>query len=359
MHLRRNDADMNKILCHIDRITQNRDRLLLDISIIQALAELTASSRINLYSLRTTATGPLAALAVRSDDSGFAYWNDDDPQRQEFAVASDALLARCLARQSDSQELRRADGTRRYAFPLIDGDAVSGFVEFVLPRLLSRNERHLIHGFVALHRNFVALLEYSQVDTLTGLLNRKTFDDNLGRILAADLPPRDMVCDPDSPGLPQRRRDSGSQYHWLAVIDIDFFKRINDRFGHLYGDEVLILVAKLMKESFRHYDRLFRFGGEEFVVVLKSASAIEVHQSLERFRRKVANHAFPQVGQVTVSIGYTRIAAGDPAAVAIGHADEALYFAKEHGRDQVQAYEPLAATGQLTVTALNTEVELF
>ena len=58
--------------------------------------------------------------------------------------------------------------------------------------------------------------------------------------------------------------------NWLAVIDIDHFKRINDEYGHLYGDEVLLLLSNIMRKVFRSYDKLFRFGGEEFVVILPS-----------------------------------------------------------------------------------------
>src|SRR6202011_3687326 len=94
---------------------------------------------------------------------------------------------------------------------------------------------------------------------------------------------------------------------WLALIDIDRFKSINDGYGHLFGDEVLLLVSQLMKRSFRGADQLFRFGGEEFVVLLDRASEPGAQIVLERLRTTIGEHEFPQVGQVTISVGYTRI----------------------------------------------------
>ena len=65
--------------------------------------------------------------------------------------------------------------------------------------------------------------------------------------------------------------------NWLAVVDIDHFKQVNDRFGHLYGDEVLILVANILRSSFRSHDRIFRFGGEELGVLLRTSTLSKAH----------------------------------------------------------------------------------
>jgi diguanylate cyclase (GGDEF)-like protein len=143
------------------------------------------------------------------------------------------------------------------------------------------------------------------------------------------------------------------------VVDIDHFKRVNDVHGHLFGDEVLLLVSRLMHDTFRSTDQLFRFGGEEFVIVLDAGSAEAAQAAFERFRAAVAQHRFPQVGTVTVSLGYTQVRPTDSPASAIERADAALYFAKRNGRDQVHCHERLLAEGQLATKALNAEVELF
>ena len=144
------------------------------------------------------------------------------------------------------------------------------------------------------------------------------------------------------------------------MLDIDHFKRINDNFGHLIGDEVLLMVANLMKNSFRFRDKLFRFGGEEFVVVLKPTGATQAQAIFERFRSTMENHAFPQVGRVTISIGYAQIRLHDQPSVILDNADQALYWSKEHGRNRVSSYEALLASGELAPpAAIDSDIELF
>src|SRR6185369_17286004 len=146
----------------------------------------------------------------------------------------------------------------------------------------------------------------------------------------------------------------------FAIFDVDHFKRVNDQFGHLYGDEVLTLVARLMVQSFRHEDLLFRYGGEEFAVVLANADLAIAGAALERFRRKVEAYAFPQIGHKTVSIGFTALDAAQGVERAVMCADRALYYAKHHGRNQTHCYETLIAEGKLApVTQTRGDVELF
>jgi diguanylate cyclase (GGDEF)-like protein len=213
---------------------------------------------------------------------------------------------------------------------------------------------HTIDGIVGVYRNFHNLLDYSERDSLTGLLNRKTFDDQLARMQQPGA-----AGNPLLPGQAERRQPQADQQQWLAVIDVDHFKLVNDRFGHLYGDEVLILIANMLQASFRANDRVFRFGGEEFVVLLRSTTLDNAHRIIDRFRAAVEAHAFPQVGRVTVSIGFTSIEACESPVVTLGHADQALYYAKAHGRNQVCHYDQLVAAGMLQTIASNDTAEFF
>jgi diguanylate cyclase (GGDEF)-like protein len=131
------------------------------------------------------------------------------------------------------------------------------------------------------------------------------------------------------------------------MIDVDHFKRVNDSFGHLFGDEVLLRMGDLMRKTFRGGDRLFRFGGEEFVVILNAQDEALAATSFNRFRISVENHEFPQVGKVTCSIGFTAVTNRDVPTDVVGRADEALYYAKESGRNQVRCYERLVAEGAI------------
>jgi len=214
---------------------------------------------------------------------------------------------------------------------------------------------HVIGGIVSVYRNFQNLLDYSERDSLTGLLNRKTFDDQLAKMLAASTE-QDAIT---LPGEPERRAHSDEEKQWLAVVDVDHFKHVNDRFGHLYGDEVLILIANLLTSSFRAQDRVFRFGGEEFVVLLRSTTLDNAKKIIERFRMNVAAHDFPQVGKVTVSVGFVSISALEAPVIILGHADQALYYAKSHGRNLVCHYDELVDDGLLQAIESNDTAEFF
>jgi diguanylate cyclase (GGDEF)-like protein len=144
------------------------------------------------------------------------------------------------------------------------------------------------------------------------------------------------------------------------MLDIDHFKRVNDNYGHLIGDEVLLLLARLMRSQFRFHDQLYRFGGEEFVVLMRCNGEAEAGKVLERMRAATAAHLFPQVGKITVSIGFSEVRAGDSPSGAFERADKAVYYAKEHGRDQVCSYAALVARGELENQAANVgDMELF
>ncbi|HLF24652.1 MAG TPA: GGDEF domain-containing protein, partial [Burkholderiales bacterium] len=143
------------------------------------------------------------------------------------------------------------------------------------------------------------------------------------------------------------------------VVDIDHFKNVNDRYGHLYGDEILLLFSQTMVEAFRGADLLFRVGGEEFVIVLKGVDLERALFVLERFRRTIEEKSFPQVGTITASIGASTITANDLSTSIIDRADKALYYAKSNGRNQVHAYENLVAAGKLTDAKHDSAAELF
>ena len=114
-----------------------------------------------------------------------------------------------------------------------------------------------------------------------------------------------------------------------------------------------------MRACFRRGDVLFRFGGEEFVILFGATEQATVHAVLERFRRRIAEHVFPQVGSVTVSIGYAGVGRHDYPASALDRADKALYFAKQHGRNGTYGYENLSTRGLLGRGMAAGSIDLF
>lgn len=230
---------------------------------------------------------------------------------------------------------------------------LSGLIELHLRQPLQTEQLALLQQAIRLAGNYLDLLNDAQHDTLTGLYNRKTFDRYFSRMLQWHNLPGSGDA-----GY-QRRQSRPESACWLGIIDIDHFKRINDNYGHLYGDEVLLLTARRLRQTFRFCDRLYRFGGEEFVIVLHPTDAESAHQVFERFRCAMQNAMFPQVGQVTVSIGYTRVRPNLTASNVIEEADEALYYAKSNGRNLLLNYETLVADGKIAPRETITVIDLF
>lgn len=212
----------------------------------------------------------------------------------------------------------------------------------------------ILEGIARIYANYESLLDYGEKDALTELLNRKSFD---GAFFKAAT----EMATPDDLGHSERRTVPQQEGYWLAVLDIDFFKRVNDNFGHLIGDEVLLLMARLMRNGFRLHDQLYRFGGEEFVILMQCGRPQDALGALERFRRMVEEFVFPQVGNITVSVGFAALRhPHDTPGAAFGRADKAVYHAKGHGRNQVCSYEHLVAAGELVEEADNaSDVDLF
>ncbi len=122
----------------------------------------------------------------------------------------------------------------------------------------------------------------------------------------------------------------------VMVFDIDFFKKINDRYGHGTGDMVLVELAAHIRASLRTSDSLTRWGGEEFVVLCPNTTLSTASLLAERLRNKIAEADFPEVGHVTVSVGVAECISGETWEQWFKRTDEALYRAKSGGRNQVQ-----------------------
>jgi len=335
------------LLSSVVRITEQRSRENLEQSLATTLIALTDLEKVAI--MRPLLVGGIDMLeCVASAEREVATpLTLGVKPLAEFPLAAQTLAA------GEAREGELPDGRLCRVIPIGDGSEEPQALLVI--EQTSRYVRHgaLINGFSAIYRNYLAILRDAERDTLTGLRNRKTFEGNIGRIIANAGRASEMA-----PGDERRHRIEG-EFHWMAICDIDHFKRVNDTYGHVFGDEVLLLFAALMRKTFRAEDLLFRFGGEEFVVVLAPTTMDLAGKALERFRAVVESFPFPQVGRVTASIGYVRIHSGDIATAVLGQADAALYWAKNHGRNQVCSYEALVESGQLTTSNEEGSVELF
>jgi GGDEF domain-containing protein len=331
---------MRRIRHHVDQITQNRDRVLLNISMARTLAETTGCELIKLYTLRPVQDIVVVTLAVRNDGLECEFWSEDDAEQREFLLEDCPLLAASLERGRPVSRRDRLTGHYACAYPVMAGDAPIGFIEFIGATALRRSHHVQIRSYLMLYRNFLDLLDVAETDTLTGLLSRKSFDDNLHHILASTTPNDDAVQVGAESSLPRRRHPALGEDDWLAVLRLD-----REPEARAASDETLVTLAKLMRQSFRHYDKLFRFGAEEFVVLLRGVSEDKVHGVLERFRFRVEVHPLSLSIATTISIGYTRTVRGAPAAATLARAHAALDYASRHGGNQVHGHDQLAAIG--------------
>ncbi len=161
----------------------------------------------------------------------------------------------------------------------------------------------------------------ANTDELTGILNRRSFT----RYIEHEFRNAKMLSEPFS----------------LIIIDIDFFKNINDSYGHIVGDEILKSLSQLMKLSFRATDKVCRWGGEEFAILLPSTSLNNANNVAEKIRQKVEELSHQVKGNsinYTISLGVSEsLATDDSIDQIINRADTALYKAKDNGRNCVRA----------------------
>jgi diguanylate cyclase (GGDEF)-like protein/PAS domain S-box-containing protein len=158
------------------------------------------------------------------------------------------------------------------------------------------------------------------IDTLTGISNRRHMEIHL-----------------------QSRLEEFRRHRWIfgiLFIDVDNFKRINDRYGHSIGDKVLRMVGQTLNASSRYFDQVGRWGGEEFLAVIVNVGMDRLAEIAERFRILVERSALPDPEQedevgVTISLGGTEVQPGDTVDSIVKRADQKLYLAKQSGRNRV------------------------
>jgi len=317
------------LLTHLIALTEQRDQLSLETSLYLACEEIFQPDI--LVSLEWSPSGDGHQAAIHQNRGA-------DPLPDAVREAARTL----------SRDIRRmtGDAGTDYLFMPIDAMAENAHRVLVLRKAAWTDaEAHMAQGMLRVYQNFVRLLNDSEKDTLTGLMNRRRLEKHLGEMLASRHKGRR--------GDDQRRRD------FLAVLDIDHFKSVNDTFGHLFGDEVLLTFANLMRRSLREGDGCYRYGGEEFIILLRELAREQVMIVLERLRGHVANHVFPQAMHITVSIGFTQIGEQKFPAEIVEEADRALYYAKNHGRDQVREFQTLSLAGEIEMPEASGSVEMF
>lgn len=173
-----------------------------------------------------------------------------------------------------------------------------------------------------LKQDLASVREESMTDALTGIANRKAFDMRLLQAAAEATEENHPLC--------------------LLIVDIDFFKKFNDSYGHQAGDQIIRLVAQTFKKGLKGQDTAARYGGEEFGLILPNTAmdnAIRVAEILRRTveHKEVVNRSnHEKLGQITISVGLAQYRQGESLESFIERADSALYRAKQNGRNRVE-----------------------
>ncbi len=324
-------------------LTERHNKQALTTCLIENIREIASVATVSVYELYShdrhvefNADNLASALLRDPRDSS---WTGD-------LLTTHEDLVQCVSSQAIIRLKREAPFCMRIIFPVKGKRDVIGLL-VIDCKVCGSETLYLIEAMSQVWNSQLFHLDRNERDGLTGLFNRQALDSRMPNIFGELL------------NKPKRQQDKTISKS-LAMLDIDHFKEVNDKFGHLYGDELLVHFAQIMTKSFRYYDYLFRYGGEEFVVILNNVDSDMAISILDRFRKAVEDYHFPQVGTKTVSIGVIQITPGELPSTILDKADKALYYAKQHGRNQVCVYEQLIAEGQLQTSEIPTgDIELF
>lgn len=218
------------------------------------------------------------------------------------------------------------------AFPLVSEDEITGCIiaKSMIEKLSKRDVDYLEQltrqAAATINRanSYSTILQYATLDALTNLNNRRQFETRLGQEISITKRQGNPLC--------------------AMMIDIDFFKKVNDTYGHAAGDEVLRAVAQIIKQTLRESDIPARYGGEEFAILLPFTHLDEAKIVGERLRKAVENAKITinqenedeKVINVTISVGIAEFDNIESGEILFERADKALYEAKSNGRNQVK-----------------------
>ncbi len=262
----------------------------------------------------------------------------------EFAMANSCRAKRtgAIVTSYDDQHICNIypfpDCLDHYCVPMIVGGHVIGVVQFLFRKEMSAKEKSKASGRIAEAQNFIAetlpvlqskhlaaeMEEMATKDQLTGLFNRRYLETSLDQMVA---------------GIRRRGTTLG-----ILMCDLDYFKQVNDSYGHDAGDAVLSQLASVLINAVRSSDLVIRFGGEEFLILLVDCDPGMSVSLAENIRKSVEDYKFQAVGQTiqkTTSIGIAEFPFTENQGIweAIKFADVALYKAKDSGRNRVEVFD--------------------
>lgn len=358
---------MPTLIEHILKMTDHRDRDHLELTLSKALIDLLAIDRVVMVRVLSE-DGVKRWLEIASLDAR-GGGKVVDPLRVDFETLRllddhrDRL--ECILRREPVEVAWAGEeGPRITYLPLFadSRNADEGVVEVHSGSVLREDQRYTVDVMLHVFRNMYNLLAYSDRDALTGLLNRKALDDTFYSAVLEELDEgaQEGAREPQAPVEPgQERRHRVPPNYWLGTASVDQFGALNDKHGHLIAEEVLLLVARIMNNTFRTYDRIYRLGGDQFAVLMHCPDEALVLAAFERFRANMEKFSFPQVGQVTACAGFTRVTPDDSPDTTLERCERAVDYAQHHGHNQVFSHGDLVRKGFFADTPKTGAVDLF
>ena len=250
----------------------------------------------------------------------------------------DSKLSKKIVALSNTKEISFSKNKKQAYFPLVSENNVIGYIatKSTENQEITSQEVYYIQQLsqqtattITRAKVYAEILKYATLDALTGFYNRRQLDERVKQEVSHAKRKGSSLC--------------------AIMADIDYFKHVNDTYGHTAGDLVLKSVAKVMRSQLREYDIAARYGGEEFVILLPYTNIDEAYSVAERLRKNVCEKIIDiekvntknkaKSISVSISIGINEYNNTDSASELIMKADKALYKAKESGRNQIILYD--------------------
>lgn len=350
---------MGTLIQHLIKLTDHRERDLLELTLSKALVDLLPLQRVVIARVLSEEGVSRWLQVARLDARGGG--SVADPLRVDFQALpkldDEKNRVRCLqSRQRVEIALEGDAGPRISYFPMFErarstDDAV---LEIHSPKTLTASEQEIADVLLHVFRNMYDLLAYSDRDGLTGLLNRKSLEDTFYSAVLEELDEGlgevgQSLQTKVVPG--QERRLLVPPNYWLGTVRVDNFSAIGEKCGQLIAEEVLLLVARILNNTFRTYDRIYRLGGEQYAVLMHCPEEALVVAAFERFRANMEKFNFPQIGRLTACGGFTRITSNDSPSTALERADRAVVYGRSVDGNKVFSYGDLVRQGLLVDAA--------
>jgi len=356
---------MGTLIQHLLKLTDHRERDLLELTLSKALIDLLPLQRVVIAKV-VSEEGVQRWMHVATLDAR-GGGSVTDPLRVDFEklplLQDEKQRVRCVETHTSLEVALAGDAGPRITYvPLFERsrDQDDGVLEIHSPKALTEVETETVDVLLRVFRNMFHLLAYSDRDGLTGLLNRKSLDDTFYSAVLDEMDEGLASKEPKEVVLPgQERRHRVPPNYWLGTVSVDHFGAIGEKHGHLIAEEVLLLVARILNNTFRTYDRIYRLDGEQFAVLMHCPDEALVLAAFERFRVNMEKFNFPQVGHMTGCGGFTRISPEDSPSTALERAERAVDYGQHQGGNKVFSYGDLIRNGVLGDLVNVGDVDLF